>query len=435
VRLRLSIVAVIAGCAAFAAVALGAQDTKTKLISRTSGGDPAAGGYSTAGGVTPNGRYVAFSSDATNLPGAGTTYNQVYLRDRKTDKTILVSRSNSGSPADGGGSYDATVSNDGRFVGFESEATNLPGSLAPTYYQAYVRDLKNDKTILVSRLSGGDPATGGYSEDASISANGRLVAFESDATNLPGGNGTTYQTYLRDRKTGKTTLLSKTNGGTPADSDSDDPAISPNGGIVGFESDASNLPGATGDDQAYVRDVKGGRTLLVSKSNSGNSGDDDSGDVTVSGNGRFVAFESYASNLPGSLGPTYTQEYVRDRKTRKTSLISRTSGGDPATGGYSENGSISSDGKLVLFESEATNLPGGTGSDYLVYLRNRDNGKTTLISNSNSGNPADDDSYVAKNSRFLASGPVRAIFYSYGSNLPGSIGPTYDQVYIREPLP
>ena len=235
---------------------------------------------------------------------------------------------------------------------------NLPGSLGPTYYQAYVRDLKTNKTELVSRLSGGDPASGGYSEDASISADGRKVAFESDATNLPGANGTDYQVYLRNRDTGKTSLVSKTNGGTPSDADSDDPAITPNGRMVAFESDSSNLPGGLGgDSQAYIRNLKENKTILVSRNSAGDPGDDTSGDVSPSGNGRFVAFESYASNLPGSLGPTYEQVYLRDRKTGKTTLISKTSGGDPATGGYSENASVSADGRFVQFESEATNLP------------------------------------------------------------------------------
>jgi len=435
VKLWYLVVGVLVGLVASAAVALAGGGPRTELVSRANNGDPASGGSSTPGGITPNTRWVAFDSDADNLPGASTTYNQVYVRDRKTGKTKLVSRTNGGVPADGGSSYDPTISDDGRFVGFESYATNLPGSIGPTYYQAYVRDLKKGKTILVSRLSGGDPASGGNSEDASISANGRLVAFESEATNLPGGTGTYFQTYLRDRKTGTTKLISKTNGGTPGDSDSDDPAISPNGGIVGFESDASNLPGATGDTQIYVRDVKGGKTKLVSANNAGDPGDADSQDVTVSGNGRFAEFESYATNLPGSLGPTYTQVYVRDRKTRKTSLISRTSGGDPATGGYSENASISSNGNFVEFESGATNLPGAGGMHDLVYLRDRDKGKTTLVSKSNSGNPADDSSYTRKNSRLISADPRFATFYSYATNLPGAIGPTYSQAYVRGPSP
>ncbi len=142
VKLRYPVVGVLVGVAVFATVALaGGSGPKTKLVSRASNGDPAANGYSYPGGITPNGRWVPFESDADNLPGATGDY-QVYVRDRKTGSTKLVSKSNSGDPGDDD-SYDASISDDGRFIAFESYASNLPGSLGPTYLQAYVRDLKN----------------------------------------------------------------------------------------------------------------------------------------------------------------------------------------------------------------------------------------------------------------------------------------------------
>jgi hypothetical protein len=430
-------IGVIVAMAALAAVAwAGGGGAKTKLVSRANNGDPGSGGFSAVGGITPNGRWVSMESAADNFPGASTNEDQVYVRDRKTGKTKLVSRNNNGDPADGGGSYDTAISDNGRFVAFESQATNLPGSIGPTYYQLYVRDLKKGKTQLISRLNGGDPATGGDSTDASISGNGRWVAFESDATNLPGTLSPDDQVYLRDRETGKTKLIGKTTGGSPADADTEDPAISPNGRIVGFESEASNLPGGgTGDDQSYVRDLRGNRTSLVSKNSAGAPADDDTGDVTLSANGRFVEFESYAMNLPGSLGPTYSQVYIRDRKQDKTTLISKTSGGDPATGYYSEDGSVSANGRFVQFESGGTNLPGQISPDYQIYLRDRDRGKTKLVSKSNSGDPGNAFSGMRMNSRYLSRDPRFAAFFSFATNLPGSIGPTYDQAYVRGPRP
>ena len=296
----------------------------------------------------------------------------------------------------------------------------------PTH-QVYVRDLKKGTTELISKLGGGDPAAGGVSTDPSISGNGRWVAFESDATNLPGELSPDDQVYLRDRKTGTTKLISKTTGGTPANDDSEDPAISPNGRVLGFESEASNLPGGlgTGDDQSYVRDLRAGKTLLASKNSAGDPANGDTEDVSLSGNGRFVGFESYATNLPGSLGPTYTQVYVRDRKKGKTTLISRTSGGDPATGYYSDNPSVSANGRFVLFESGATNLPGSISPEPQVYLRDRERGNTKLVSKSNSGDPANDFSGMRRNSNYLSRNPRFAAFFSNATNLPGSIGPTY----------
>jgi Tol biopolymer transport system component len=434
---RYLVVAVLAGVLAFTAVALaGRGGPETKLISKNSDGEPGAGGFSAVGGITPNGRWVSMESAANNFPGASTGEDQVYRRDRKKGKTLLVSRANNGDPADGGFSADTAISDNGRFVAFESAATNLPGSLGPTYAQVYVRDMKKGKTELISRLGGGDPASGGDSTDPSISGNGRWVAFESDATNLPGSLSPDDQVYLRDRKTGTTRLVSKTSGGSPADDDSEDAAISPNGHMVAFESLATNLPGGVGTyDQSYVRDLEGGRTLLVSRNTAGEPANGDTEDVTVSGNGRFVEFESYATNLPGSLGPTYSQVYIRDRKNDKTSLISKTSGGDPAAGYYSEDGSVSANGRWVQFESGATNLPGDISPDYQIYLRDRDKGNTKLVSKSNSGDPGNDFSGMRMNSRYLSRDPRFAAFFSYATNLPGSIGPTYNQAYVRGPRP
>lgn len=427
---------VIVGVLGFAAVALaGGGGPQTKLVSKANNGDPASGGYSFPGGITPNARWVAFESHATNLPGAGTNFNQVYVRDRKTGKTKLVTKSNGGDPADGGDSFDATISDDGRFVAFESNATNLPGSINPSA-QVYVRDLKKDRTELISRLSGGDPATGGFSTDPSISGNGRLVAFESDATNLPGSLSPDDQVYLRDRKSEKTKLLSKTDGGTPANDDSEDPAISPNGRNVGFESEASNLPGGLGNaDQVYVRDLDRNRTLLVSRNTAGSPANDDSEEVAVSRSARFVAFESQATNLPGSIGPTHRQTYLRDRKQDKTILISKNNAGDPAAGGYNEEPSVSGNGRFVQFESEATNLPGAAGTYPMIYLRDRVAEKTKLLSRSNGGDPANDDSFMLRNSNLVSRDPRFGTFGSWATNLPGALGDPDTQAYIRGPSP
>jgi hypothetical protein len=434
-KLRFSIVGVVVGAVAFTAVALaGGGGPTTKLVSRASDGDPASGGSSFAGGITPDARWVVFSSEANNLPGAPTGNSQIYVRNRKTGKIKLVTRSNNGDPADGGDSFDATISDNGRFVAFESNATNLPGSINPDA-QVYVRDRKKGKTELISRLGGGDPAEGGFSTDPSISGNGRFVSFESDATNLPSSLSPDDQVYLRDRRQRTTRLVSKTSGGSPADDDSEDSAISPNGKFVGFESEASNLPGGLGgDDQVYIRDLESGRTLLVSRNTAGDPANDDSEEVAVSKSGRYVAFESQATNLPGSIGPTYRQTYLRDRKRDRTTLVSRNNAGDPAAGGYNEEPSVSANGRFVQFESEATNLPGATGTYGMIYLRDTDSERTKLVSRSNSGDPANDDSGMLRNSNLISRDPRFATFSSFATNLPGVV-PPYSQAFIRGPSP
>jgi Tol biopolymer transport system component len=245
---------------------------------------------------------VAFQSEATNLPGEF-GYPNVYVRDRETGKTRLASKSSTGIPAAGGQSVGALISPSGRYVGFESNATNLGGD--DSYTDVFVHDRETGRTRLISRNSAGDPATGNDSYGGWISASGRFVGFESGATNLPGDHtGLQFNAYVRDLKTGKTRLISKTSGG--------DPAI-------------------------------GG----------------DSFNAFLSASGRFVAFVSSATNLPGSISPN-RQAYVRDHKTGKTKLVSRTSAGDPATGGDTDRPVISSFADFVAFPSEATNLPGDT---------------------------------------------------------------------------
>lgn len=429
-RLRFPL-AIVFGLAVLATAAFGgAGGPKTKLISRTSGGDAATGGGSREGVVTPDGRYVAFESFAANLPGPGT---QIYVRDRETEKTSLVSRNSAGETAGGGVSsgLDPSISANGRFVAFESDATNLPGAVGVGDTQIYVRDLKKDKTRLVSKTTDGEPADGN-SDDPSVSGNGRWVAFESENTNLPGGLGADDQTYVRDLKAEKTKLVSKTTAGEAANDESDDSEISRNGRFVGFESVATNLPHGLGglDDQVYVRDLDEGTTKLVSRTTAGQPGDADSEDPMLSATGRFVGFDSHAGNLPGA--GTYYQVYLRDLKRSKTVLVSKTTAGDPASGDHSNNTSVSDSGRFVAFSSAAVNLPGSISPNTQIYVRDRAAGKTRLVSKANDGSPGDDGSFISRGAPSLTADARFVVFDSLATNLPGANGD--NQVYIRGPL-
>jgi TolB protein len=120
-------------------------------------------------------------------------------------------------------------------------ATNLPGGVSNA--QIYVRDLRRGKTRLASRSNTGAPQDGSTAEDGKVSNDGRFVAFKADGSNLPGGDGSTRQVYLRDMRKGKTKLLSKAPNGDPGDWNSEYPSLSPNGRWVAFEGQASNLGG------------------------------------------------------------------------------------------------------------------------------------------------------------------------------------------------
>jgi hypothetical protein len=380
-----------------------AAPPKTALVSKTSAGIP-ANGDSLSPSASSTGRFVAFKSDATNLPGRD-AYTDIYVRDRETGRTRLVSKTSGGDPADGA-SHDPSISASGRFVAFQSYADNLPGDDAQA--DVYVHDRETGRTRLVSKTSGGDPADDDSGNPA-ISATGRFVAFQSDATNLPGD---IYgDVYVHDRQTGRTSLASKSSAEAPANADSSQPSISTSGRFVAFNSNATNLPGRDAYSDVYVRDRRTGRTALVSKTSGGNPANDYSHTSQISPSGRFVAFQSIADNLPGR--DAYWDVYVHDRETGRTRLVSESSRGIPANED-SYQPSISASGRIVAFESEATNLP-GRDAHRDVYVHDRETGRTRLASKSSQGVPANEGSFhpsISASGRFVA-------FHSNATNLPG----------------
>jgi Tol biopolymer transport system component len=336
---------------------------KTRFVGKTSAGEPAVNCAHPA--ISASGRFVVFDSNDANLPGG--VPNDVYVHDRKTGKTRLISRTSAGIPADGDSRF-ASISASGRYVAFNSEATNLPGGTG-VYPLIYVHDRKTGRTRLASKTSAGEPAAGGQSVGALLSPSGRWVGFESNATNL-GGDDSITDVFVHDRKTGRTRLVNRNSAGDPATGgDSYGGWLSASGRFVGFESGAVNLAGDDSVFDSYVRDLKTGKTKLISKTSAGAPATgDDSFHAFISASGRFVAFVSSADNLPGD--DDWRNGYVHDLKTGKTRLVSRTSAGDPATGGHSDRGVLTPTGNYIAFPSEATNLPGDDAVND-IYVRGR----------------------------------------------------------------
>ena len=395
--------------------ALGGSPAKTRLVSKTSSGAPATGGDVA---ISASGRYLAFASSGDNLPGDDTVVN-VYVHDRKTQKTRLVSKTSAGAPATGGNSELPAISGSGRRVAFQSDAANLPAGCSG-YFQAYVHDRKTGKTRLVSRTSAGEPG-GGNSAEPSISASGRFVAFDSGAPNLPGGEPDSI--YVHDLKSRKTRLISKTSSGEPATGGSSFyPSLSASGRYVAFDSAATNLPGDDTIRDVFLHDRKTGNTRLVSRTSAGVPADGQSDDASISATGRFVAYDSSAENLPGDVAGT--DVYVFDRKRGRTTLVSKNSSGEQADS-TAAGVSISASGRFVAFQTPAENFPGAPATTD-VYVRNRKSGRVKLVSQTSTGEPADASSFlpaISASARFVA-------FGSLATNLPG--GP--NNIYVRGPL-
>ncbi|NIS65842.1 MAG: hypothetical protein GTO05_11935, partial [Gemmatimonadales bacterium] len=245
-------------------MSLGATTAVAGVTERVSvavvGGEP--NGESMAPALSADGRFVAFHSEATNLVVGDTNgAMDVFRYDRDTGDTIRVSVATAGAEGNAG-SYDPAISADGRYVAFDSDATNLVADDTNGAADVFVHDCTTGETSRVSVTTMG--AQGNYgSYYPAISSDGRYVAFESDATNLVAGDLNFWtDVFVHDRETGETTRVSVTSGGVEGDDGSYWPAISGDGRYVAFESDAINL--VAGDfnfwTDVFVHDRQTGET-------------------------------------------------------------------------------------------------------------------------------------------------------------------------------
>ena len=329
----------------------------TKLVSVNSNGVPATS-QTFSPAVSADGRYVTFYGTGMGLPGANGS-SQVWVRDLKTGSTVLASRANNGTV--GSGVYPS-LSGNGRFVAFESNAANMPGADGVHTF-VYRRDLVMGQTLLVSRDGNGNPATGDVYGQL-LSSDGRFVVFRSNDPDLPSGNGTRHHVYIRDMQAGVTKLVDKNAAGKTANDDSGAASISADGHTVAFDSQATNFQGGSVNGQSYARDMTTGQTRLVSQNTAEQPQNQSSLYPHPSGDGRYVAFYADGSNLPGGDGST-DQIYVRDTHQGTTILVSKAANGQPGND-YSEYPSISKDGHWVEFYGGATNL-GGNPSNQNVF--------------------------------------------------------------------
>jgi Tol biopolymer transport system component len=242
--------------------------------------------------ISGDGRFVAFTSDASNLvPGDTNGLLDVFVRDRLKGNTERVSVSSSGAqggPGSYNGNYNAAISGNGRFVAFGSDIPDLvPGNTGGEGI-VYLHDRRTGRTERVDVGPRGRPANGESFAD-SLSADGRFVAFYSSATNLV--DGASGGVFIRDRLRGRTELV-------PVGDGDGEAALSADGRYVAFTSYTNLVPGDTNSaGDIFVRDRRLGTTERVSVSSSGVQGNSDSSSPSISADGHVVAFESCASNL------------------------------------------------------------------------------------------------------------------------------------------
>jgi Tol biopolymer transport system component len=403
----------------------------TSLISLGVHNKPSEG-QSYAPSISTDGRYVDFDSDADNLvPGDTNAQNDVFVRDRATGRTERVSVSSSGKQGDKG-SFTPAISGDGRWVAFVSDATNLVPGDTNGASDVFLHDRHTHRTIRLSVALDGRETLGGSSP--SLSADGRWVVYNVDSPLISKGTDEDLAgLFVYDTRTGRRERLGHADG--------TDPTISADGRYVAFSSEIRDLvPGDTNrKSDCFVFDR---RTRTISRVSLGGTkavgggwfrgakqGNQESNGAVISGNGRYVVFVSTAKNLvPGDTNK-HDDVFLRDLRTGETRLVSAGLHGRGANG-VSGAATLSADGQTIVFLSQASNLIANdqNGSDYDVFRLDLRTGSISRVNVTPTGARAN-----GPTSSFpMVSGNGRVVtFGSRASNLvPGDTN-DHDDVFVR----
>jgi len=328
--------------------------------------------------ISGDGNVVAFTSAASNLvPGDINGKIDVFVFDRIAGTIELVSVDSGGAQADAD-CFAPSLSADGRVVGFWSKATTLVANDTNACEDSFVHDRGTGITELVSVDSTGTQGNA-QSRRVALSSDGTFAAFESNSTNLVANDlNYKFDIFVRDRAAGTTRRVSVFS--YEGDDDSIDPDISDDGRIVVYTSFATNLvfSDTNGCADVFSRDTVKNVNVRISVDSSGTEGNGLSSNPVVSGDGSIVAFESVASNLIANDGNRSSDIFCHDFATRSTRRVSLDSAGLESNGN-SIDAELSADGKFVAFSSAASNLVANDTNGVLdAFLRDRAT-KTTLL--------------------------------------------------------
>lgn len=354
----------------------------TRLVSRTNAGGVAPG-YVDEVALSGNGRFVAFTTTASLVPEDTNGKSDVYVRDRWAAVTELVSMTDGEQPLNAA-SEEATLSDDGRYVSFLTDASNLiPGDVAGSA-DAFVRDRYAGTTTRVAPGIGGALLTHEVSQ-AQMAGGGRYVVFSTQASNVvPNDSNAWTDAFVRDLQTGTIERVSLTAVDGQASDITSNPTISDDGRYVAFDHGALLAGGVVGEQNVYVRDRTAGTTLLVNVKSDEGLPDAGAASPVISGNGRYVVFSSNATNLVTGDGNGSYDVFVRDLIAGTTERVSLPdSPGEIATGGSTVPYGVDDDASHILFSTGAkATAAADAGTDQDVYLRTRSNGRTTRITSS-----------------------------------------------------
>lgn len=406
----------------------------TVLASINSTGNGTGSGYSINASITPDGRFVVFESTARSLVTNDlNNTSDIFLRDVPTGTTTLISVNTADNAA--GSSQRAVISDDGRYVAFESAANNLVAGDTDALNDIFLRDLQSGTTTLISPLADFNASTNAPSRPV-VSRDGRFGAFQ---TGVPAFSSsfaisTTSHIYVWDAQAGTNILVSVSLDGMGGGRGvSYGPVISADNRYITFLSNATNLAAnaTNGQFQVYQRDLAGGVTALVSTSRDGTGNNLDCSSAVASDNGRIIAFDSVDGHLaPDDLNDAY-DVFLRNLASESTELISRavTNLQSATPRGLSKMvpGCVSGDGRYVVFTTLADRLTtSDTNRACDVLVRDLWNGTNALVSvntNGTSGNGSSHNAVISADGRFVA-------FLSAATDLAPNVTNIMSNVYV-----
>ncbi|MEQ1952267.1 hypothetical protein [Mesorhizobium sp. CN2-181] len=379
-------------------------------VSLSDGGNQLSlGSYSQE--ISADGRFIVFTSDGSDVVSGFGPGSHVYIRDVATGQTFTAS-----GLGQSGGSTQGVISDDGRHVVYRSVAPDVVPDDTNGMIDIFVRDLQGGSTQRIS-LTGLGAQTDGDSFSPQISGQGRFVDYQSNATNLSAGDSNKNSDIFRtDLFTGSVERLSVSSSGAQGDGASISPQVSADGRFVAFSSSSTNLVAGdtNGFTDGFVRDTVLDTTTRITVSSSEAQANGESLVHAVSADGRYIAFTSTATNLVSGDTNGMTDAFLRDTVAGTTIRVNLSSSGAQATGAETSQMDVSSDGRYVVFQTQAANLvENDTNGVHDIFLRDVQAGTTTRLSIGMGGAEANQASFGAK---FSADGRF-VVFQSLATNL------------------
>ncbi len=338
------------------------------LVSANNQGQPAGGGFPTGTNVNFDGRYAVFGAATTGMGLPDAVHEQLFVRDLLMKTTTCMTLSPNGEPANKI-SLSPRISPDGQLIVFQSAASNIAPGDTNGFSDIFLYDQAVGTSTRMILTTSGEQA------DADVTGPGLTldlaeIVFASRATNvLPGVSNAMGQVFVKNLVTGVVEHLSMSPSGEPANADAGLCAISGDGRMVVWQSDATNLVPGVFTTQIYAHDRVLQKTFCASSSITGEPGNSSTEVPALSTDGRYVAFASASSNLLGG-GPTWWSRYRKDLWTGEVIILSVNNQGNWGIGPSDGNNGISSDGRYVLFKSQSHTLsPEDPYADDDIFLR------------------------------------------------------------------